>query len=116
MTFFRPLLTLVDFIVPGPVDASITTHIAMLHTVFNLSNTIIFLPFTSQLAHLTEHLIRPKSNETPDVYHLDFADPGLKGNATAFLIRAEKEILQHSNVLYSIDIQCCWRSYMLLIA
>lgn len=97
--FFRPLLTLVDFIVPGPVDASITTHIAMLHTVFNLSNTIIFLPFTSQLAHLTEHLIRPKSNETPDVYHLDFADPGLKGNATAFLIRAEKEIADMTEVV-----------------
>ena len=97
--FFRPLLTLVDFIVPGSVDASITTHIAMLHTVFNLSNTIIFLPFTSQLAHLTEHLIRPKSNETPDVYHLDFADPGLKGNATAFLIRAEKEIADMTEVV-----------------
>lgn len=97
--FFRPLLTLVDFIVPGPVDASITTHIAMLHTVFNLSNTIIFLPFTSQLAHLTERLIRPKSNETPDVYHLDFADPGLKGNATAFLIRAEKEIADMTEVV-----------------
>lgn len=97
--FFRPLLTLIDFIVPGPVDASITTHIAMLHTVFNLSNTIIFLPFTSQLAHLTERLIRPKSNETPDVYHLDFADPGLKGNATAFLIRAEKEIADMTEVV-----------------
>lgn len=97
--FFRPLLTLVDFIVPGPVDASITTHIAMLHTVFNLSNTIIFLPFTSQLAHLTERLIRPKTNETPDVYHLDFADPGLKGNATAFLIRAEKEIADMTEVV-----------------
>lgn len=97
--FFRPLLTLVDFIVPGSVDASITTHIAMLHTVFNLSNTIIFLPFTSQLAHLTERLIRPKSNETPDVYHLDFADPGLKGNATAFLIRAEKEIADMTEVV-----------------
>lgn len=97
--FFRPLLTLVDFIVPGPVDASITTHIAMLHTVFNLSNTIIFLPFTSQLAHLTERLIRPKTNETPDIYHLDFADPGLKGNATAFLIRAEKEIADMTEVV-----------------
>lgn len=97
--FFKPLLTLVDFIVPGSVDASITTHIAMLHTVFNLSNTIIFLPFTSQLAHLTERLIRPKSNETPDVYHLDFADPGLKGNATAFLIRAEKEIADMTEVV-----------------
>ncbi|HIW37123.1 MAG TPA: Na/Pi cotransporter family protein [Candidatus Treponema faecavium] len=97
--FFHPLLALVDMLVPGPVEDSITTHIAMLHTVFNLSNTIIFLPFTTQIARLTERLIKPKSDETPDVYHLDFTDPGLKGNAAAYLMRAEKEIADMTEVV-----------------
>lgn len=90
--FFRPLLSLVDFIVPGDVYSSITAHIAMLHTVFNLLNTLIFLPFVNQIAALSEKLIKPGENETPDVYRLDVQPARLKENATAALVRAEKEI------------------------
>jgi len=45
LIFFHPFLELVDRIVPGSPTQTITTHIAMLHTVFNLSATLLFLPF-----------------------------------------------------------------------
>ena len=39
LIFFKPFLSLVDLIVPGIPTSNITTHIAMLHTVFNTCAT-----------------------------------------------------------------------------
>ena len=97
--FLRPLLTFVDFLVPGPVAEHITYHIAMLHTVFNVINTLIFIPFTRQIATLTEIIIRPNKDETPDTYHLDFVETGSKENVMAYIIRAEKEIEDMTDVV-----------------
>lgn len=99
MIFFKPLLSLVDILVPGPVQESITTHIAMLHTVFNILNTLIFLPFVSQLAHITEKIIKPKKDETPDNYKLEMPPEGHAEYAVAALIRAEKEILDMTSLV-----------------
>lgn len=96
---FKPFLFVVDFIVPGPVENSITTHIAMLHTVFNVMNSLLFLPFVNQLAFLSERIITPKKGETPDVYKLDFIPPGMKESYEAYIIRAEKEIADMTDVV-----------------
>jgi len=96
---FKPFLFVVDFIVPGPVESSITTHIAMLHTVFNVMNSLLFLPFVNQLAFLSEKIITPKKGETPDVYKLDFIPPGMKESYEAYIIRAEKEIADMTDVV-----------------
>ena len=98
--FFKGLLALVDFIVPGPVDKdTITTHIAMLHTVFNLVNTCIFLPFVNQIAALTERLIKPKADETPDIYRLEMPQGGKKEQAAGAILLAEKEIADMTEVV-----------------
>ena len=55
---FRPFLSFVDFIVPGIPSENITTHIAMLHTIFNISATLLFVPFVDQIALLATRLIR----------------------------------------------------------
>lgn len=97
--FLHPLLILVDALVPGPVDEHITYHIAMLHTVFNVINTMIFLPFAGQIAALAERIIKPKDDETSEVYKLDFVETGAKENAVAYIIRAEKEIEDMTGVV-----------------
>ena len=97
--FLHPLLDLVDWIVPGKIEDNITYHIAMLHTVFNVINTAIFLPFANQIAMLAEKLIKPKKDETPDVYHLEFVETGSIETAAAYLVRAEKEISDMTNVV-----------------
>jgi phosphate:Na+ symporter len=96
--FFHPLLALVDFIVPGPVDASITTHIAALHTVFNLLCTLVFLPLTKPIARITERLIPREKDETPGAYRFEFVAAGLRDNAEARIIRAEKEVADFAEV------------------
>ena len=95
----HPLLVLVDALVPGPVQEHITYHIAMLHTVFNVINTLVFLPFARQIAALTERIIRPKDDEVAGVYKLDFVETGSKENAAAYVIRAEKEIENMTEVV-----------------
>lgn len=98
--FFRPLLALVDLLIPGPVDQStITNHIAMLHTVFNSMNTLIFLPFVNQIAALTERLIKPKADETPDCYHLEMPQGGKTEHAAGAILLAEKEIADMSEIV-----------------
>lgn len=97
--FLHPLLLLVDVLVPGPVNEHITYHIAMLHTVFNVINTLIFLPFAGQIAALAERIIRPKDDEASEVYRLDFVETGAKENAAAYIIRAEKEIEDMTGVV-----------------
>ena len=96
--FFRPLLFLVDILVPGEVYESITNHLAMLHTVFNLTNTLIFLPFVDQIAAVSEKLIRPKQDEAPGAYRLEFNPSLRKENASASIMRAEKEIVDMFSV------------------
>src|SRR5574344_62612 len=39
LCFFKPFLNLIDLIVPGTPNQNITTHISMLHTVFNICVT-----------------------------------------------------------------------------
>ena len=90
--FFRPLLALVDFITPGTVMQTLPSHVAMLHTLFNVLSTLLFLPFTSQIALLTEKLIKTEPNEIPGEYRLDFISSGIKESVEPHIIRAEKEI------------------------
>lgn len=97
LLFFHPFLALVDWIIPGPVESNITYHIAMLHTMFNVITALIFIPFVNQIAALTEKIIKPKDDETPREYHLEFTS--IKENATAGIIRAEKEITDMTDVV-----------------
>lgn len=90
--FLQPLLSFVDFLIPGDVKSNIAVHIAMLHTIFNTACTLIFIPFVNQIAALAEKLIQPKKGETPSVYKLDFVASMGKGNTESYIIRAEKEI------------------------
>lgn len=98
MFFFKPFLRLTDWIVPGPVQNSITIHIAMLHTLFNIFSSLIFLPFTRQMAQLSELIIKPKKGEVPDIYTLTFIKPSMKDNYEAYIIQAEKEIADMTDI------------------
>ncbi len=90
--FFTPLLELVDLIVPGSPEQSITWHIAALHTVLKTLTSLICLPFTKQIAHLMEKLVKDDSKTDGNVYVFEFSETGGKENAASYIIRAEKEI------------------------
>lgn len=107
LVFFKPFLALVDFVTPS--SANIAIRISMLHTVFKTLSTILFLPFTNQLASLTEKIIKEKKDES-GVFVLEFPENAdkVKENATAFIIRAEKAVADMADnvvLLYGTVIQ-----------
>lgn len=98
LIFFNPLLALVDFLVPGPVESNITYHIAMIHTTFNMLTALMFIPFVNQVVALVEKVIKPNKNELQHEYHLEPISE-IKGNAAIGIIRTEKEIADMCDII-----------------
>jgi phosphate:Na+ symporter len=94
-----PLLNLVNFIFPGnpwatgPGNSSIPIHLAGLHTLFNVINTIIFLPFVKQYAKLISVIIPDKKHEEKsEHYKFAYLSAGNTDTPELNILRAEKEI------------------------
>ena len=78
LLLFNPFLRLVDAIVPGNIYSSsaseiasiIPGHLAAFHTLFNVLNMIIFLPFIGTLAWVSKLLVRgvPKTEKSHLLY------------------------------------------------
>ena len=79
-------MALINAMTPGDVFAevpqNIERHIAMAHTIFNVINTFILLPFIKPLALLCEKII-PVSQNEPD--HTQLLEPHLLATPTAAL-------------------------------
>lgn len=89
---FRPFLNLIDLIVPGTPQENITNHIAMLHTVFNVCATLIYLPFIDQIAALTKKIIKDKVKPEDDHYKFPAILPFTHASADLYSIQIQKEI------------------------
>lgn len=92
----NPFLNLIDFIVPLEPAANITTHIAMLHTVFNICATLIFLPFVNQIATLARKVIQETTSEKDEHYHLPAILPHSRISADVYSFQIQKEITKMS--------------------
>ncbi|MDY5682353.1 MAG: Na/Pi cotransporter family protein [Treponema sp.] len=89
---FKPFLALVDLIVPGTPVSDITTHIAMLHTIFNLSATLIFIQFVEQIASLSKKAIKENEQEQNEHYKLPAILPNSHISAEVYSFQIQKEI------------------------
>jgi len=103
------LFPVVDMLVPGDptTDMSalqdnatsklvaggvITTHLAMFHTLFNVTNTLVMLPFVHQLTGLVERIV--KSDVAGFEKHLRFLNINLINTPNLMIVQAQKE-MQH---------------------
>ena len=93
---FKPFLALVDLIVPGIPSQNITTHIAMLHTIFNLCATLIFIPFIDQIASLAKKIIKDNRTEENEHYKLPAILPYSHVSADLYSFQIQKEITKMS--------------------
>ena len=93
---FKPFLALVDLIVPGIPSQNITTHIAMLHTIFNLCTTLIFIPFVDQIASLAKKIIKDNRTEENEHYKLPAILPYSHVSADLYSFQIQKEITKMS--------------------
>lgn len=116
MLILFPVYThLIDKITPGDADFIVQTqeqaasfaaaigdkpfiarHIANTHTLFNIINTIIFLPLVGVLAKLTTYVIRGKEEEME--FHLKYLDARVLNTPPIALGQARAEVRRMAQV------------------
>jgi phosphate:Na+ symporter len=111
LPLLMPILRLVDFVIPGnPVIAStgglvteniaVTTHLAGLHTIYNIISTILFLPFVKQFARFVSFLIRGKENEEiSEHYNFEHLSAVITESPELNILRVEKEISDMAGIV-----------------
>jgi len=92
---FYPFAGLIDRITPG--DANNTTytlyHLALFHTMFNLTNICVQVPFVKQLAKLATKMVPAKDGNEPEQgEHMTYQAPNLPQTGEINLAEAEREI------------------------
>lgn len=97
---FNPFLRLVDFIVPGDVygvnsSLLLPAHLAMFHTVFNVINTLLFMPFVPIFAKFVEKFVKGKEpGDEEDVYTFTYISSSLQDTPELYLITIQDEIFK----------------------
>ena len=107
LLIFRPFLSLIDIIIPLEPSANITTHIAMLHTIFNICATIIFIPFVNQIAMISRKVISETATEKDEHYHLPAILPHSRISADLYSYQIQTEISKMSaKIMEMLDSVC----------
>ncbi|MDR2482150.1 MAG: Na/Pi cotransporter family protein [Treponema sp.] len=104
LLLLNPLLRVVDIVTPGSVEGpGVTTHLAMLHTVFNAANTLLFFPFVKPFARLVSLLIKDGGGEAAErgPYRLHYISSAIQDTPELNIVRAEKEIRDMAGVASS---------------
>ena len=93
------LLPAVDSLVPGdPMAGSalvVTAHLAAFHSLFNVTNTLVMLPFVAQLAALVTHWV-PEDEDEGWVSH--YLSAGIVETPELFLLQARQEMRRMAEV------------------
>jgi len=96
LPLLKPLLALVDIIIPGNPEAgdpAMVMHLAMLHTVCYTINTAVFLPCIKPFAQLVSRVIREdRPKEEIGHYHFTYFSGDKPDTPGHNILRAEKEI------------------------
>ncbi len=103
IVLFRPFLLFIDFIVPGDVSvaANIPIHLAMFHTLFNVTNALIFLPFVSHFANLVKRIL-PGEEPLADIntkYEFRYISSSLQDTPELYLLKARDETTRMAKIV-----------------
>ena len=106
LILFHPFLGLVSKIimamgldnplVAGASSNSVLYAISMVHTLFNICNTLILVWFTNQIATLVTKLIKGKKEE--EVFRLQYIQGGMLSTAELSLNQAKEEIVHYADI------------------
>ncbi|MEC9492752.1 Na/Pi cotransporter family protein [Flexistipes sp.] len=104
LILLKPFVGFIDSITPGNanmINAAgqnpyIARHIANLHTMFNIINTIVFLPILGTLASICKWLI--KEDEDEQEQRLKFIDDRLIDTPELAVTQAQKEVQRMSDI------------------
>ncbi len=106
--FKSTFIPLIDYIVPGNPFAAdvtmrskaITEHMAAFHTVFNISNTLLFLPFTGFLARAAIRFVPAKQGkDETNGFHLKYISTSLLSTPSMNINQARLEIKRMMDIV-----------------
>ncbi len=103
---FTPFLHLVDFLVPGDMYAAVAdpkllpAHLAMFHTLFNITNTLICIFFIPQLAFVVKKIV-PQDDSLPESYSLKYISASLQDTPELYLITVKRELNKMTDIICS---------------
>lgn len=91
---FTPMLGLIDAIVPGSIadPNEIAGHLAMFHTVFNVTNTLLFIGFVPVFERLVHRMVADDIRDNAEAYHLPYVRGGFQDAVELNLITARSEL------------------------
>ncbi len=97
---FKPFMAFINSITPGDIftmhgealQESLPVFLSMFHTVFNLANTILFLPFTTKFADLIEKAIPETEAFEEDTYHFRYIGNSRVDTPELYLITVKDEV------------------------
>ena len=97
LVVFQPFINLVKWVVPGN---EITTTLAMFHTIFNITNTAVFIGFVPHIAKFIEKMVPEKESGTDNnVYKLEYITSTIQDTPELNLVKAQKEIVHMTELV-----------------
>jgi len=75
-------------------SSSLPIALSLFHTVFNILNVILLIPFTKLIAKTAVKLVKPA--EEDEEFHLKYINTGLLGTAELSLLQCKNEIVSYS--------------------
>ena len=83
-------------LVAGASSNSVLYAISMVHTLFNIINTLLLVWFTNQIATLVTKIIKGKKDE--EVFRLQFIQGGMLSTSELSLNQAKEEIVHYADI------------------
>lgn len=104
LILFKPFLLLVDFIVPGDIlsgndQSIIPAHLAMFHTLFNLTNTLIGIFFIPQIAFIVRKLVPSKGTIETEEYTFKYISTAIQDTPEFFIIPVKAELFKLTEIV-----------------
>ena len=105
--FKDQVVNILTSIIPGTEPMAIQMRVSVFHVVFNLTTTLILLPFVKQLVKFSELVIKDKKEERPALT-LKYVDNRLLSTPPVALMQVKKEMdymlsLVEENIKLSFD-------------
>lgn len=87
----EPVVNLLYSAIPGQDQMALQMRVSLFHVIFNLSTTLLLLPFAKQLVDLSRLVIKDKA-PTEQAYTLKYVDDRLLSTPPIALMQVKKEI------------------------
>ncbi len=90
--FKEPIINLLVALFPNDDIMSIQMRVSAFHVIFNVSTTLVLLPFVKQLVQLSCLIVKDKKTEEEEALTLKFVDERLLSTPSVALMQVKKEM------------------------